>query len=109
MGSAAAGSLHVGVGADRTRLPEALLVLLRLEDRRPGTTPAGGGRRGSGGRPAAAPRLPLHRPRRRQLLSGAAVRPGDGRATLGPDAPGAAPPAARGTLRADGALGAAPG
>ena len=30
------GPLHVGVGADRSRLPEALLVLLGLAHRRPG-------------------------------------------------------------------------
>ena len=35
LGSAAAGALHVGLGADRSRLPEALLVLLGLADRRP--------------------------------------------------------------------------
>ncbi len=40
VGSAAARSLHVGVGADRSRLPEALLVLFRLEDRRAGAASA---------------------------------------------------------------------
>ena len=35
LGSAAAGPLHVGVGADRARLPEALLVLLGVAHRRP--------------------------------------------------------------------------
>ena len=34
LGSAAARSLHVGLGADRARVPEALLVLLGLADRR---------------------------------------------------------------------------
>ena len=40
LGSAAQGPLHVGVGADRARLPEALLVLLRVAHRRPGTAAA---------------------------------------------------------------------
>ena len=40
LGSAAARSLHVGVGADRARLPEALLVLLGLAHRRPGAAHA---------------------------------------------------------------------
>ena len=40
LGSAAAGPLHVGVGADGARLPEALLVLLGLAHRRPGAAAA---------------------------------------------------------------------
>ena len=35
-----AQALHVGVGADRARLPEALLVLFRVADRRPGAAAA---------------------------------------------------------------------
>ena len=70
------GPLHVGLGADRARLPEALLVLLGLAHRRPGAAAA----RASdavvdGDRRAAAPGLPLHRARRRQLLSRDAERP----------------------------------
>ena len=34
------GPLHVGLGADRARLPEALLVLLGVADRRPGAAAA---------------------------------------------------------------------
>ena len=34
------GQVHVGVGADRARLPEALLVLLGVEDRRPAAAAA---------------------------------------------------------------------
>ena len=69
LGFAAARSLHVGVGADRTRLSEALLVLLCVEDRRAGTAAARCRCRASGDRGAAAPRIPVHRARRRQLLS----------------------------------------
>ena len=36
----AARQVHVGVGADRARLPEALLVLLGVEDRRPAAAAA---------------------------------------------------------------------
>ena len=36
LGSAARGRLHVGVGADGPRLPEALLVLFGVANRRPG-------------------------------------------------------------------------
>ena len=75
VGSAAGGALHVGVGADGARLPEALLVLLGLADGRPGAARSGtrpGGRRD---RRAAAAGLPLHRARRRQFLSGHARGP----------------------------------
>ncbi len=48
------GQLHVGVGADRARLPEALLVLLGLAHRRPATAPARRRRRHRGDRRAAA-------------------------------------------------------
>ena len=40
VGSAAGGPLHVGVGADGPRLPQALLVLLGLAHRRPGAAAA---------------------------------------------------------------------
>ena len=40
LGPAAGGPLHVGLGADGARLPEALLVLLGLADRRPGAASA---------------------------------------------------------------------
>ncbi len=40
LGPAAGRALHVGVGADRARLPEALLVLLGVADRRPAAAPA---------------------------------------------------------------------
>ena len=40
LGPDAARPLHVGVGADGARLPEALLVLFGLEDRRPAPAPA---------------------------------------------------------------------
>ena len=79
VGSDASQSLHVGVGADGARLPEALLVLLGLEDRRPASAPARERRRHRRDRRAAAARLPLHRARRRQLLPGDAHRPADGR------------------------------
>ena len=70
LGSAAEGPLHVGLGADGARLPEALLVLLGLAHRRPGAAAA---------RASTASsreivelrrlRLPVHRARRRQFLS----------------------------------------
>ena len=74
MGSAAARPLHVGLDSDRARLPEALLVLLGVADRRPGAAHARRrlGRRAN--RRTAAPRLPVHRAGRRQLLSGVAGR-----------------------------------
>ena len=40
LGPAARRALHVGVGADGARLPEALLVLLGVADRRPAAAPA---------------------------------------------------------------------
>ena len=64
------GSLHVGVGADGARLPEALLVLLGLADRRPAAAAARRRRGRRGDRRAAPAGLPVHRARRRQLLSG---------------------------------------
>ena len=42
LGPAAGRTLHVGVGADRARLPQALLVLLGVAHRRPGAAPARG-------------------------------------------------------------------
>ena len=99
--------LHVGVGADRARLPEALLVLLGVADRRPGAAPAHG-RRGDGRDRRAAPEgLPLHRAGRRQLLSGGAEGSGAGGAARRQDAPARARGAARGALRVDGAAGEA--
>ena len=89
VGPAAAATVPLGVGADRARVPEALLVLLGLADRRAGAAPAVGGRRHRGSRRAAATRLPLHRARRRQLLPGLAGRPRRGRAPRRPDAPAA--------------------
>ena len=102
LGSAAARQLHVGVGADRARLPEALFVLLGVADRRTGATAARRRSGGAGDRRAAPPRLPLHRARRRQFLSG-----GDGRSRRGAP-PLRSDPAARargaqaGAIRADG-------
>ena len=55
MGSAAARQVHVGVGADRARLPEALFVLFGVADRRAGAAPARRRRRHAGSCRAAAP------------------------------------------------------
>ena len=49
LGADPARQVHVGVGADRARLPEALLVLLGVADRRPAAAPADG-RRGRSAR-----------------------------------------------------------
>ena len=73
LGPAARRSLHVGLGADGARLPEALLVLLGLAHRRAEAAAARRSRRRSGDRRAPAPRLPVHAARRRQLLSGHAA------------------------------------
>ena len=67
--------LHVGVGADGPRLSEALLVLLGVAHRRPGAAAARASTRRAGNRRAAAPRVPVHRARRRQFLSGHARGP----------------------------------
>ena len=78
LGSDPAEQVHVGVGADRPRLPEALLVLLGVEDGRAEAAPAHrrcGDRRD---RRAAPARVPVHRARRRQLLPGDAHRHQDG-------------------------------
>ena len=75
LGSAAERSLHVGVGPDRARLPEALLVLLGVAHRWAEAAPARRQPRRARDRPASPPGLPLHRPRRRQLLSGDAGGP----------------------------------
>ncbi len=53
LGSAAGRQIHVGVRADRARLPEALLVLLRVAHRRPGAAHAQRRRRAAGDRRAA--------------------------------------------------------
>ena len=42
VGPAACRQVHVGLGADAARMPEALLVLLGLENRRPAAAPAYG-------------------------------------------------------------------
>ena len=70
VGPAARGPLHVGLGADRPRLPEALLVLLGLAHRRPEAAATPRRRRRRRDRRAPPPRVPLRRARRRQLLSG---------------------------------------
>ena len=57
LGPDAPGALHVGLGADRARLPEALLVLLGVAHRRPeaAAAPRGRGhRRDRGAAPARA-------------------------------------------------------
>ena len=58
----------------RPRLPEALLVLLGVADRRPEAAAARRRRRRARNRGAAAQGLPIHPARRRQLLSGDAGR-----------------------------------
>ena len=60
LGSVAAGTLHVGLGANRARLSEALLVLLGLAHRRPGAAPTSDGCRRGRDRRTPPPRLPLH-------------------------------------------------
>ena len=80
LGPAARRSLHVGLGADRARLPEALLVLLGLAHRRAEAAAAAGRRRRSGNRRPSAQGIPIRPPRRRQLLSRHAGRSGGGRA-----------------------------
>ena len=99
------GQIHVGVGADGSRLPEALLVLLGVEDRRPAPAAAHRRRRDRRNRRPAAARLPLHRARRRQFLSGDARRPGQGGAARRQDPARGAQGDARRTLRADGGAG----
>ncbi len=69
LGPPARRPLHVGLRPDGARLPQALLVLLGLEDRRPAAAPAQLRRRDRGDRRAPAQGLPFHRPGRRQLLS----------------------------------------
>ncbi|MGC4081490.1 MAG: hypothetical protein QM736_05075 [Vicinamibacterales bacterium] len=69
LGSAAGGAIHVGVGADRARLPEALLVLFGVAHRRSGASAARRRSRRRRSRRAAAARLQVHRAGGRQLLS----------------------------------------
>ena len=107
LGSDSAQQVHVGVGADGARLPEALLVLLGVAHRRPEAAAARRRRRHCGDRRAAAPRLPLHRAGRRQLLSGDAHRHQDGARRADQSQRVYARGAARGALRADGAARAA--
>ncbi len=87
VGSPAARSVHVGVGADRARLPEALLVLFGLENRRTGAAAAPGRCRARGNRGTAAARIPVHRARRRQFLSRHARRPPAGLTPRRPPSP----------------------
>ena len=108
LGPAPRGTLHVGLGADRPRLPEALLVLLGLAHRRPETASAPRRRGGRRDRRAPPPRLPVRRARRRQFLPGDAVRPGDGRTPAQYGPPRAAEGAASRAIRADGQAGRLP-
>ena len=64
--------------ADGSRLPEALLVLLGLADRRSEAAAAERRQRGRRDRRPSPPRVSVHRPGRRQFLSGHARGPGDG-------------------------------
>src|SRR6185436_6189506 len=82
MGSPAAESLHVGVGADGSRLPEALLVLLGVADRWSGAAAARRGHGRARGRGIAAQGISFHRARRRQLLSRHARGSGPGEAAI---------------------------
>src|SRR5258708_29445665 len=69
LGLVAARTLHVGFGADRPRLPQALLLLLRVAHRWPKTTPARLGHGDQRNRRAAAAGLSLHRAGLRHFLS----------------------------------------
>jgi hypothetical protein len=60
--------IHVGLGPDHPRLPQALLLLQRLAHRRPEAPAAPVPERDRRDRRPAPHRLPLHRPGRRQLL-----------------------------------------
>ena len=108
VGPAAARQLHVGVGADRARLPEALLVLLGLANRRPGAAAAGrrcgrpGDRRSCGAWASASSRWPTTTSTRSRCKTWRWPRR-SGRQ----DQPAEAPGAARRALRADGAAGEA--
>ena len=62
--------LHVGVGADRARMSEALLVLFGVEDRWPAPAAAYGRCRNRRDRAIAAARIPIHCAGGRQFLSG---------------------------------------
>ncbi len=79
LGSAAARQVHDRVGADRARLPEALLVLLGVAHRRPEAARARIGRGHRGARRAATAGIPLRGAGRRQFLSRHARRSADGR------------------------------
>ena len=103
LGSDAAQPVHVGIGPDRARLPEALLVLLGLAHGRPGTAPANRRRRHRGSGRTAPDGIPVHRAGGRQLLSGHPRRPSHGRTTQGPSALAGTGGSARGTVRTDGA------
>src|SRR5262245_64917493 len=81
MGLAAGGTLYVGLGADGPWLPEALFLLLCVANRRPGASTARRRSRDPRDRRAAPSRIPVHRARRRQLLSGDICRSGAGEAT----------------------------
>ena len=101
VGPAAAREIHVGLGADRARLPEALLVLLGLEDRRAEASPAWRRRRRARDRGVTAAGLPVHPPGRRQLLPRVLGRPADGQAARGQSAAHRADGSARRAVRVD--------
>ena len=61
--------IYVGLGANHSRLPQALLLLQRLAHRRTEAAPAQIPKRRRRNHRAAPPRFSLHRPGRRQLLS----------------------------------------
>ena len=107
VGPAAARALHVGVGADRTRVSEALLVLLGVAHRRPEAARAIERRGDRRNRGAPAPRIPLHRPGGRQLLSGGDERPAPGRSPRRQDHAQQPEGDPRRTVRADGPAGQA--
>ena len=97
-----AQQIHVGLGADRPRLPEALFVLLGVEDGRAEAPPAHRRRGDWRGRRAAPPGVPVHRARGRQFLYGHAHRHQDGGAPGGSGAAHLPRGAPRRALRADG-------
>ena len=84
LGPAARRAVHVGLGADGPRLPQALLLLLGVAHRRPEAAAAHGRCRHRRDCRASPPRLPVRGACRRQLLSGDAHRPGDGAAAEQP-------------------------
>ena len=81
LGVAAGRPLHVGIGADGPRVPQALFVLLGVAHRRPETAAAPDRQCGGGDRRAPASGAPVRRACRRQLLSRHARGPGHGGAS----------------------------